>query len=243
MEQQSIFSNLIYSFIACCFTASVAITVFLGTFGWLISGWDPFGWTDLENTIVIFVGPMIYYFSCLIAIFTLDVLVSKTKTKKIPALINANNFGSVFGIIGYFMIPIGIGIFLVYKTDSGEKAFMIPILALYSGFIAILGLFGLYLVWCNPTPKNATELEEWHEYASNTKIPILKWIYVWFIFYFVSLTIFSAIMATINKIIPNPIASYYFNNGALFDIQEALIFFPGPLLHTITFIIYYCIMP
>ncbi|MFW9856530.1 MAG: hypothetical protein ACFFFG_15875 [Candidatus Thorarchaeota archaeon] len=239
MEQQSVFSNLIYSFIACCFAASATITVFLGTFGWLISGWDPFGWTQDENFLMILVGPAVYYISCLVTFFTLDLLVFKTMTQKLSSLISANNYGLFFGIAGYFMIPIGIGVFTTSRTDSGGMILVIPVLTLYLGLTIILGLFGFCLAWCDPPPKSATELEEWQDYATNTKIPILKWIYVWFIFYFMSFTIFSALIAILNKIIPNPITSYYFDNGVFYVIQEAIIFFPGPLLHSIAFMVYY----
>ncbi|MFX0065979.1 MAG: hypothetical protein ACFFC7_27755 [Candidatus Hermodarchaeota archaeon] len=239
MEQQSVFSNLIYSFIACCFTASVALTIFLGTFGWLISGWDPFEWTRHENFLMIFVGPAIYYISCLVTFVTLDLLVSRTKTRKLSALLSANNYGSFFGIVGYFMIPIGIGIFTTSRTDSGEVILVIPILTLYLGFIAILGLFGLYLAWCDPTPKNATELEEWREYVTHTQIPVLKWLYIWFIFYFIGIGILIIPLDILNSIFPNPITSYYADYELYYSLQEAIVFFPGPFLHTIAFIIYY----
>ncbi|MFW9856533.1 MAG: hypothetical protein ACFFFG_15890 [Candidatus Thorarchaeota archaeon] len=236
--KQKLTSFLFYTAISAGFILFGFFSFFLATLGWLITRWDPMGWLDTNNFTGISFGPIMFFFSCLIAIFTLQILVSRKTVNKIYYLLFSLPFASALGLWGVFSIPIGL--ILSTNVSIGDPTFWVPIWGVYIELFVILAILGVYLSWYEPSVENETEIQAWREYLDDAKIPTYRWLLVYFIVYIIGISSFIMLLLFIGSLFPNVFTSYYFEDQEKYIVVGlALIFFPGLFLHTVSFVIYY----
>ncbi|MFX0067053.1 MAG: hypothetical protein ACFFC7_33385 [Candidatus Hermodarchaeota archaeon] len=208
--------------------------------GWLINPLDFFGWPGSDNLMFVLIEPLVFFISCTLACLTFCILVAKSISNSKQIFTGSLGFASIFGLYGLLLNAIRIQTAAYENMIKDENS--VPFWGAWLSFLLLLFLFGLYLAWHDPHPKNDEELQKWYEYSAQTKIPVGKWMLIYWFFYFTLFTIFFAVFAIISDLIlPNPFIEYYIEDGEkkYNTLALGMILFPGPFLHTISFIIYY----